>query len=77
MKSGDLVIARAAKVKRRNPPNAIMLYDWKTTGYHPWKNGNLGMIIELDPKTEGAIVMADGNVGWVSQVIIEVIDESG
>jgi len=77
MKPGDLVIARAAKVKRRNPPNAIMLYDWKTTGYHPWKNGNLGMIIELDPKTEGAIVMADGNVGWVSQVIIEVIDETG
>ena len=77
MKPGDLVIARAAKVKRRNPPNAIMLYDWKTTGYLPWKNGNLGMIIELDPKTEGAIVMADGNVGWVSQVIIEVIDESG
>ena len=74
MKPGDLVIARAAKVKRRNPPNAIMLYDWKTTGYHPWKNGNLGMIIELDPKTEGAIVMADGNVGWVSQVIIEVIE---
>ena len=35
------------------------------------------MIIELDPKTEGAIVMADGNVGWVSQVIIEVLDESG
>ena len=77
MKPGDLVIARAAKVKRRNPPNAIMLYDWKTTGYHPWKNDNLGMIIELDPKTEGAIVMADGNVGWVSQVIIEVIDETG
>ena len=77
MKPGDLVIARAAKVKRRNPPNAIMLYDWKTTGYLPWKNGNLGMIIELDPKTEGAIVMADGNVGWVSQVIIEVLDESG
>ena len=77
MKPGDLVVARAAKVKRRNPPNAIMLYDWKTTGYHPWKNGNLGMIIELDPKTEGAIVMADGNVGWVSQVIIEVVDESG
>ena len=77
MKPGDLVIARAAKVKRRNPPNAIMLYDWKTTGYHPWKNGNLGMIIELDPKTEGAIVMADGNVGWVSQAVIEVVDESG
>ena len=75
MKPGDLVIAKAAKVKRRNPPNAIMLYDWKTTDYHPWKNGNLGMIIELDLKTEGAIVLADGNLGWVSQVIIEVLDD--
>jgi hypothetical protein len=35
------------------------------------------MIIDLDPKTEGVIVMADGNVGWVSQVIIEVTDETG
>ena len=58
------------------PPPAIMLYDWKTIVYHPWKNGNPGLIIELDPKSEGAIVLADGNVGWVSQVIIEVLDES-
>ena len=77
MKPGDLVIAKAAKVKRRNPPPAIMLYDWKTTVYHPWKNGNPGLIIELDSKSEGAIVLADGNVGWVSQVIIEVLDEVG
>ena len=75
MKPGDLVIAKSAKIKRRNPAPTIMLYDWKTTDYHPWKNGNLGLIIELDPKTEGAIVMADGNMGWVSQVIIEVLDE--
>jgi len=34
------------------------------------------MIIDLDPKTEGAIVMADGHVGWVSQIIIEVLDEA-
>ena len=77
MKPGDLVVARVQKVKRRKPTGVLALYDWKTTDYHPWKNGNLGMIIELDPKTEGAIVMADGNVGWVSQVIIEVIDETG
>jgi hypothetical protein len=77
MKPGDLVIAKASKVKRRDPPPAIMLYDWQTNAYHPWKNGNLGMIIDLDPKTEGVIVMADGNVGWVSQVIIEVADETG
>jgi hypothetical protein len=54
-----------------------MLYNWRTNVYHPWKNGNLGMIVDLDPKTEGVIVMADGNVGWVSQVIIEVADETG
>ena len=77
MKPGDLVIAKAAKVKRRNPPPAIMLHNWETNAYHPWKNGNLGMIIDLDPKSEGVIVMADGNVGWVSQVIIAVIDEIG
>jgi hypothetical protein len=77
VKPGDLVIAKAAKVKRRNPPPAIMLYNWETNAYHPWKNGNLGMIIDLDPKSEGVIVMADGNVGWVSQVIIAVIDEIG
>ena len=77
MKPGDLVIAKAAKAKRRDPPPAIMLYDWQTNAYHPWKNGNLGMIIEIDKKSEGAIVMADGNVGWVSQVIIEVADEAG
>ena len=76
LKPGDLVIAKAAKVKRRDPPSAIMLYNWRTNVYHPWKNGNLGMIIDLDPKTEGVIVMADGNVGWVSQVIIEVADET-
>jgi len=76
MKPGDLVIAKAAKVKRRNPPPAIMLYDWKTTVYHPWKNGVPGLIIELDPKSEGAIVLAEGNVGWVSQVIIDVLDET-
>lgn len=75
MKPGDLVVARMPKVKRRKPTGVIMLYDWKTTDYHPWKNGNLGMIIELDAKTEGAIVMADGNVGWVSQMIIEVLDD--
>jgi hypothetical protein len=75
VKPGDLVIAKAAKVKRRNPPSAIMLYDWKTTNYYPWKNGNLGMIIALDRKTEGVIIMADGHVGWVSQVIIEVVDD--
>jgi hypothetical protein len=77
LKPGDLVIAKAAKAKRRDPPPAIMLYNWRTNVYHPWKNGNLGMIVDLDPKTEGVIVMADGNVGWVSQVIIEVADETG
>ena len=77
MKPGDLVIAKAARVKRRNPPPTIMLYDWQTNAYHPWKNGNLGMIIEIDKKSEGAIVMADGNVGWVSLAVIEVIDEAG
>lgn len=77
LKPGDLVIAKAAKAKRRDPPPAIMLYDWEANAYHPWKNGNLGMIIELDLKTEGVIVMADGNLGWVSQVIIEVADETG
>jgi hypothetical protein len=77
LKPGDLVIAKAAKAKRRDPPPAIMLYNWRTNVYHPWKNGNLGMIIDLDPKTEGVIVMADGNVGWVSQVIIAVADETG
>lgn len=76
MKPGDLVVARMQKVKRRKPTGAIMLYDWKTSGWHPWKKGNLGMIIDLDPKTEGAIVMADGYVGWVSQRIIEVTDEA-
>jgi len=76
MKPGDLVVARMQKAKRRKPTGAIMLYDWKTTSYHPWKNGNVGMLIELDPRTEGAIVMADGHVGWVSQVIIEVVDEA-
>jgi hypothetical protein len=62
LKPGDLVIAKAAKVKRRDPPPAIMLYNWRTNVYHPWKNGNMGMIIDLDPKTEGVIVMAAGNV---------------
>ena len=76
MKPGDLVIARMQKVKRRKPTGHIMLYDWKTYEYYPWKKGNLGMIIELDPKTEGAIVMADGNAGYVSQAVIEVVDES-
>ena len=77
MKPGDLVIARVQKVKRRKPTGVLTLYDWKTNEYYPWKNGNLGMIIELDPHAPGAIVMADGNVGWVSQAVIEVINESG
>ena len=51
MKPGDLVIAKAAKVKRRNPPPAIMLYDWKTTVYYPWKNGVPGLIIEVRDET--------------------------
>lgn len=75
MKPGDLVIARMPKVKRRNPTGVIMLYDWKTYEYYPWKKGNLGLIIEIDPKTEGAIVMADGNVGYVTQAVIEVVDD--
>jgi hypothetical protein len=33
------------------------------------------MILEIERKTEGAIVMADGNVGYVTQAIIEVVDE--
>lgn len=75
MKPGDLVVARMPKVKRRKPTGHIMLYDWKTYEYYPWKKGNLGMIIEIDSKTEGAIVMADGNVGYVTQAIIEVLDD--
>jgi hypothetical protein len=76
MKPGDLVIARAAKVKRRKPNDFITLYDSKTFQYYPWKKGNLGMIIAL-AEWEGAIVMADGNVGYVTQAEIEVVDESG
>ena len=76
MKPGDLVIARMPKVKRRKPAGHIMLYDWKTSEYYPWKKGNLGIVIEI-AEWDGAIVMADGNVGWVSQVIIEVSDETG
>jgi hypothetical protein len=74
VKPGDLVIARMPKVKRRKPTGVIMLYDWKTFEYYPWKKGNLGMIIEL-AEWDGAIVMADGNVGYVTQAIIEVLDE--
>ena len=74
MKPGDLVIARTQKVKRRKPTGVIMLYDAKTSEYYPWKKGNLGLIIEI-AEWEGAIVMADGNVGYVSQSIIEVVDD--
>jgi hypothetical protein len=52
-----------------------MLFDWKTSEDYPWKKGNLGLIIEI-AEWEGAIVMADGNVGYVSQSIIEVVDET-
>ena len=74
MKPGDLVVARVQKVKRRKPNDFITLYDSKTNEYFPWKKGNLGMIIAL-AEWEGAIVMADGNVGYVTQAIIEVVDE--
>lgn len=74
MKPGDLVVARIPKVKRRKPTDHIMLYDSKTSEYYPWKKGNLGMIIEL-AEWEGAIVMADGYVGYVTQAIIEAVDE--
>lgn len=74
MKPGDLVIARIPKVKRRKPTGHIMLYDSKTYEYYPWKKGNLGMIISL-AEWDGAIVMADGYVGYVTQSIIEVVDE--
>ena len=77
MKPGDLVTARMQKVQRRKPTGVLMLYDWKTSDYYPWKKGNLGVIIEIDKKSEGAIVMADGNVGWVSLAVIDVIDEAG
>ena len=75
MKVGDLVVYKQAKVKRRKPTDSVMLFDWKTNEYHPWKKGNLGLIIEI-AEWEGAIVMADGNVGYVSQSIIEVVDET-
>ena len=74
MKPGDLVIARMPKVKRRKPTGHIMLYDSKTYEYYPWKKGNLGMIISL-AEWDGAIVMADGYVGYVTQAIIEVVGE--
>ena len=77
MKPGDLVTARMQKVQRQKPTGVLMLYDWKTSDYYPWKKGNLGMILEIERKTEGAIVMADGNVGWVSLAVIEVINEAG
>jgi hypothetical protein len=76
MKPGDLVVACMQKVKRRKPTEALELFDWKTGTYSPWKKGRLGMIIEI-AEWEGAIVMADGNVGYVSQAVIEVIDECG
>lgn len=75
MKPGDLVIARMQKVKRRKPTESLELFDWKTGTYNPWKKGNLGMIIEI-AEWEGVIVMADGNVGYVSQAVIEVVDEA-
>ncbi len=75
MKPGDLVVARVQKVKRRKANDFITLYDWKTFQYYPWKKGNPGMIIEL-AEWEGAIVMADGYVGYVTQAIIEVVDET-
>ena len=74
VKPGDLVVARMQKAQRQKPTGVLMLYDWKTSEYYPWKKGNLGIVIEI-AEWDGAIVMADGNVGWVSQVIIEVIDE--
>ena len=74
MKPGDLVVARMQKVKRRKPTGYIMLYDSKTSEYYPWKKGNLGIVIEI-AEWEGAIVMADGNVGYVTQAVIEVVDE--
>jgi len=75
MKPGDLVVARVQKVKRRKPNDFITLYDSKTFQYYPWKKGNLGMIIAL-AEWDGAFVMADGNVGYVSQSVIEVVYES-
>jgi len=77
MKPGDLVIARMRKSQREKPKGVLTLYDWRTSEYHMWKKGDLGIVIEIDNKSEGAIVMADGNVGWVSQAVIEVIDEAG
>jgi hypothetical protein len=75
MKPGDLVVARMQKVQRRKPTDALMLYDWKTSDYYPWKKGDLGVIIAL-AEWEGAIVMVGGNIGYVSQAMIEVVDET-
>ena len=77
MKPGDLIRCRTPKVKRQRPTGILMIYDCNTREFHPWKHGNLGMIIDIDPKTEGVIVMADGNVGWVSLSAVEVINEVG
>ena len=61
MKPGDLVQVRV--------PNGWVDYDSI--------DGQVGLLLEIERKTEGAIVMADGNVGWVSLAVIEVINEAG
>jgi len=77
MKPGDLVIYKTPRVKRRDPPDHIMIFDCSTCKSHPWRKGNLGVVIKLDQDSNGAIVMADGHTGWVSLNVIRALDEAG
>ena len=74
MKPGDLVAYRTPRIKRRRPVDTIMIYDSNAGNYHPWQKSSLGLVIDLDLRSNGVIILADGIAGWVSADVIEVVD---
>jgi hypothetical protein len=51
-----------------------MIYDSNAGNYHPWQKSSLGLVIDLDLRSNGVIILADGIAGWVSADVIEVVD---
>jgi len=72
MKVGDLV-----KVRKGDPMGIAM----RSRPGYPIKTGASGVIIdslELDDGfTEYEVLFEDGDIGWMSDLILEIINESG
>ena len=82
MKPGDLVTIRRMNLSHRVPITYIDVYDRFDDIAVPykkkWEHGEVGVLLAVrDDKREMVQVLHCGQVGWVDEEMLRVIDETG